>query len=140
MENEFLLQILKFQFIAHSHTLTEHVKRNLKNSSFCLPVYHLSYSFKSSVASEMMSKPSPDETGAVLEWEGNSKCSRASRRLPPSAPKKSASPLLLPLTIAFSRVNHFQDDPPAPAAPRRPHPDPARLLLLAQKDQVRYSR
>ena len=38
MENEFLLQILKFQFIAQSHTLTEHVKRNLKNSSFCLPV------------------------------------------------------------------------------------------------------
>ena len=38
VENEFLLQILKFQFIAQSHTLTEHVKRNLKNSSFCLPV------------------------------------------------------------------------------------------------------
>ena len=28
------------------------------------------YSFKSSVASEMMSKPSPDETGAEWEWEG----------------------------------------------------------------------
>ena len=39
MQNEFLLQILKFQFIAYSHTLTEHVKHNLKNSSFCLPVY-----------------------------------------------------------------------------------------------------
>ena len=39
MENEFLLQILKFQFIAQSHMLMEHVKRNLKNSSFCLPVY-----------------------------------------------------------------------------------------------------
>ena len=73
------------------------------------------------------------------------------RRLPQSAPKKSASSSFLPISIVVvSRANHLpprpsflgafcparsRDDPPAS---RPPHPDPDRPLRLAQKDQVRY--